>query len=772
MAAGGSHLSCPLPVSMCEFGGLLPAEATRDGAGIFYPYDIYPPCKLPRRRGGHAECMPTCGGCSKERPRTGFSARQLKNGADRRRCKHCVPPDGIESNTQKVKRGRPPKAAEELAVQRKTWRFIIEGVTCDEWCAKAAACCYVKKLAFRSIPASGEARARVEGFVGLSADKSARQLEEELGPAHWDHAEGSEWAQVKADLSFEVVLPLEDADGLVRRGVPRDLRVQPDWVSRNTPNLEQFEAEPAAITPGGQHATRRVTARVATADGPTDPRAAVITYDLDRAGRDEQRAAEEKAILSLDPDAAQRARAAHALAEKARSDRVVRAKNARQTQLQQLLAAAGLQRFATENVVLQAQHLCLMQPRCSELHWLKQHLQPTLQSYVSWLERHADALAPLDHYDDTGSICDRSGRRGSASTDHPKMWRCQSGLCGRDAATAALAFHVTPIDWRLEFARPWLNEWQVQQYATFEAECRWEQEHGTLDGFSGRSWQNERYERVNAQKLSLGEARKLVEVIAERIETLQRGGADQYWCVEDKPIPYEEMLVNDMAERREGRHASSWWRTTEEVGCSEPDVRRSLEQARVAVAHAAVWGVGCLHDLHHAEARSGCFGDPECCVALSDAQVVLEDLVVDAQDGFCEGYSTTGVCVKCTHSYPLRHPRCLRDFGEMCIGCTDAFIAAEDKWHTNMSLTDWRSTDRHPAEIMGVAPTDGQVLRGRGGADNDSTYINHYVGNRDGGLADLLPIGVWTECPIPGRRKRGMLSEYAQKGMLPGLPVD
>ena len=315
------------------------------------------------------------------------------------------------------------------------------------------------------------------------------------------------------------MLPLEDADGLVRRGVPRDLRVQPGWVSRNAPSLERFEAEPAAITPGGQHATRRVTARVATADGPTDPRAAVITYDLDRAGRDEQRAAEEKAILSLDPDAAQRARAAHALAEKARSDRVVRAKNARQTQLQQLLAAAGLQRFATENVVLQAQHLCLMQPRCSELHWLKQHLQPTLQSYVSWLERHADALAPLDHYDDTGSICDRSGRHGSASTDHPKMWRCQSGdLCHMEearAATAALAFHVTSIHWRLEFARPWLNEWQVQEYATFEAECRWEQEHGTLDGFRGRSWHSGTYERVNAQKLSLGEAQKLVEVIAE-----------------------------------------------------------------------------------------------------------------------------------------------------------------------------------------------------------------------------------------------------------------
>ena len=70
--------------------------------------------------------MPTCGGCSKERPRTEFSARQLKNGADRRRCKHCVPLDGIESNTQQVKRGRPPKAAEELAVQRKTWRFMIQ----------------------------------------------------------------------------------------------------------------------------------------------------------------------------------------------------------------------------------------------------------------------------------------------------------------------------------------------------------------------------------------------------------------------------------------------------------------------------------------------------------------------------------------------------------------------------------------------------------------------------------------------------------------------
>ena len=726
--------------------------------------------------------MPTCGGCSEERPRTEFSARQLKNGADRRRCKHCVPPDGIESNTQQVKRGRPPKAAEELAVQRKTWRFITEGVTSDEWRAKAAECCYVKKLAFRSIPASGEAPARIEGFVGLSADKSACQLEEELGPAHWDHADGSEWAQVKADFSFEVVLPPEDADDLVRRGVPRDLRVQPGWVSRNTPNLEQFEAEPAAITPGGQHATRRVTARVATADGPTDPRAAVITYDLDRAGRDEQRAAEEKAILSLDPDAAQRARAAHALAEKARSDRVVRAKNARQTQFQQLLVAAGLQRFATENVVLQAEHLCLMQPRCSELHWLKQHLQPVLQSYASWLERHADALAPLDHSDDTGSICDRSGRRCSACADHPKMWRWLSGdLCHMEearAATAALAFHITPIHWRLEFARPWLNEWQVQEYATFEAECRWEQEHGTLDGFRGRSWDREAYERVNAQKLSLGEAQKLVEVIAERIETLQRGGAYQYWCValdaandEDKPTPYEELLVNDMAERREGRHASSWWQTTGEVGCSEPHVRRSLEQARVAVAHAVVWGVGCLHELHHAQARSGCEGDPECCVALPDAHAVFEDVVAEAESEFSQGYSTTRVCVKCTQSYPLRHPRCLRDFGEMCMGCTDAFIAVEDTWHANMSLTDWRSTELHPAEIMGVAPTDGQVLRGRGGADNDSTYINHYVGNRDGGLADLLPIGVWTECPIPGRRKRFML-EYAQKGMLPGLPVD
>ena len=106
------------------------------------------------------------------------------------------------------------------------------------------------------------------------------------------------------------------------------------------------------------------------------------------------------------------------------------------------------------------------------------------------------------------------------------------------------------------------------------------------------------------------------------------------------------------------------------------------------------------------------------------------------------------------------------------MGCTDALIAAEDTWHANFEfeVSGWRS--EHPATIMGVAPTDGQVLRGRGGADNDSTYINHYVGNRGGGLADLLPIGVWTECPIPGRRKRLMLSEYAQKGMLPGCPVD
>ena len=222
MAAGGSHpTSHVLSLCPCVSSGgscLLsqPARLTRKNLL---------PLSIPRKgfhdgAAGTRPGMPTCGGCSEERPSTEFSARQLKNGADRRRCKHCVPPDGIESNTQKVKRGRPPKAAEELAVQRKTWRFIIEGVTCDEWCAKAAACCYVKKLAFRSIPASGEAPARVEGFVGLSADKSARRLEAELGPAHWDHADGSEWAQVKADLSFEVVLPPEDADDLVRRGVP------------------------------------------------------------------------------------------------------------------------------------------------------------------------------------------------------------------------------------------------------------------------------------------------------------------------------------------------------------------------------------------------------------------------------------------------------------------------------------------------------------------------------------------------------------------------
>jgi len=726
--------------------------------------------------------MPICRGCSEERPRTEFSARQLKNAADRRRCKHCVTPDGIESNTQlqQVKRGRPPKAAGELAVQRRTWRVIIEGDACDEWRTTVAECSYVKKLAFRSIAASGAAPAQVEGFVGLSADKSARQLEAELGPAHWEPAEGSEWAQIKADLSFEVVLPPEDADELVRRGVPRDLRVQPGWVSRHAPNLEQLEAEPAVITPGGQHAVRRVTARVATADGATDPRAAVITYDLDRVGRDAQRAAEEMAILSLDPDAAQHARAAHALAEKARCDQMVRAKNAlqtRQMQLQELLTTAGLQRFATENVMLQAQQLCLMQPRCSELHWLEQHLQPALQGYVSWLEGHVNALAPLDHSDKTGSICDRSGRDCSACADHPKMWQGVYGdYCDMDearAATAALAFHITPIHWRLEFARPWLNEWQVQQYACFEAECRWEQQHGTLDGRGDRPGDTSQYDRVNRQKLSLGEARKLVEVIAERIETLERGGGYKYWCValdaknvEDKPIPYEEMLVNDMAERREGYYASSWWRTTAEVGCSDPCVRRSLEHARVAVAHATVSGVGCLHWLrsgfHDAQARSGCFGDPECCVALSDAQAVFEDLVVEAHNGDCEGYSTTGVCIKCTQSYPLRHPRSPRDFGEMCIGCTDALIAAEDEWRRGQVATRYQSGELHPAVLWSlqlnlprlpgrggtrvrVAPTDGTVLRSRGRSENDPTHIEHWVSDRDGGLADLRPIGGETE---------------------------
>ena len=192
MAAGGWHPTSRV-LSMCPC-------SSSGGSCLLRQLKHSGPSFTPRCKHLHAfhdgaagsRAMPTCGGCSEERPRTEFSARQLKNGTDRRRCKHCVPPDGIESNTQQVKRGRPPKAAEELAVQRKTWRFIIEGVTSNEWRAKAAECCYVKKLAFRSIPASGEAPARIEGFVGLSADKSARQLEEELGPAHWDHAAGSE----------------------------------------------------------------------------------------------------------------------------------------------------------------------------------------------------------------------------------------------------------------------------------------------------------------------------------------------------------------------------------------------------------------------------------------------------------------------------------------------------------------------------------------------------------------------------------------------------
>ena len=46
---------------------------------------------------------------------------------------------------------------------------------------------------------------------------------------------------------------------------------------------------------------------------------------------------------------------------------------------------------------------------------------------------------------------------------------------------------------------------------------------------------------------------------------------------------------------------------------------------------------------------------------------------------------------------------------------------------------------------MRVAPTDGEVLRSRGRSENDPTQINHWESDRDGGLADLRPIGGWTE---------------------------
>ena len=246
---------------------------------------------------------------------------------------------GIEGPpVQRRKGGRPPKAPEDKAVSGTTWRCRLEGQqegSRDAFKASISGCAFVKKLAWREA-SDGCA---VEAFLGLSKAQSNLQLgklDNLPSGVKWElltetrHEEM--WASIKADTTFTVVLPKEDAaDGSVPRGLQHGMRVQRSWRQEHAPSLSNFEEGPLVRSPGGQHATRTIAADVPTPGGEhAKRRDGKVEYDVPdaasnakqlAAARDAQREREERAILQLDPDAAARERKEAAEAERSREER-------------------------------------------------------------------------------------------------------------------------------------------------------------------------------------------------------------------------------------------------------------------------------------------------------------------------------------------------------------------------------------------------------------------------------------------------------------------
>ena len=273
------------------------------------------------------------------------------------------------------KGGRPPKATEDKAVRGYLWRCRLKSADdggYDELQASLSGCPQITKLAMRRSPADSEC---IEAFAGFSGDRSNVQLSKLPGlptGVQWERVietrQGGEWSSVKADSTFSIMLPKEDAVESVRRGLQHELRVQPAWVDTHVPALSRVEAGAPILSPEGRHASRTISADVPTPSGEhVERREAQVDYDVPAAGgnagaaaRDSQRLREERALLSLDTAAEACERQQHREAEqlrrerqRCRRDELKALRDAREQILELLLARAqilkpgvGLERWA------------------------------------------------------------------------------------------------------------------------------------------------------------------------------------------------------------------------------------------------------------------------------------------------------------------------------------------------------------------------------------------------------------------------------------------
>lgn len=350
--------------------------------------------------------------------------------------------------------GRPPKAPEELAAQGQAWRCVLEvapavapASVLKELQLALEGIEDVEKLAVRylSVDAVGSSSTLVGGstttvdaFVGLANKWSNVQLGGIAGlpaGAQWERVietrHGDEWATVKADSTFTIVRPEEEALESVRRGLQQGLHVQRPWIEQHAPSLQDVTARPAVLSPGGTTATRQISASLPTPGGEhrSEHSATVVEKPRPLAGEtkgeaanraDANREQQERMLLSLDPAAALRERAVHAEAERERRGAEANAQTmrARKARLRELLAdsqllrqrpsgvtwdsedtAQPLSRVSSDelasnfiadelasNFIASAHILQLLRPGLDELSWLVDLLIPSLQCYLRWFD--------------------------------------------------------------------------------------------------------------------------------------------------------------------------------------------------------------------------------------------------------------------------------------------------------------------------------------------------------------------------------------------------
>ena len=291
-------------------------------------------------------------------------------------------------------------------VQGRTWRSFAHTIDYDEMRVKGSTCAYVKKLALRRVDDD-----TVEAFVGLSADKSAKQLSEALWVGDWQKEQetrrGHKWRAIVEDASFDVVLPADEA--IMRHGLQRSMHVTDAWRLAHAPQLQDFDAGEVVLAADGRSATRTICGSVPTgSDGSRTACSAVVLYRLRPEGEsveaarqraDANRDEEEKAILSLHDSAAAAARAQRSVA---RSEQRAGA-HAREMEpvierkrlLGELMAEAGLERLydpatpvESARFLESADFADLLMLDVPVIEWLDE-LQRCLVAYHEWYSTNA-----------------------------------------------------------------------------------------------------------------------------------------------------------------------------------------------------------------------------------------------------------------------------------------------------------------------------------------------------------------------------------------------